>query len=118
MKRGLFIIAMSLLMVFGFTACNNTPLTGTWIEPAVDNGIAGERGFTLEKDGTVTTHNMVNCEYNSWEKVGDQLILKGKVTGANPHEFADTLWIDELTKEKLVLKDLGNFSVTYQRKME
>ena len=52
------------------------------------------------------------------EKVGDQLILKGNYTGTNPREFADTMWIDEVTEEHLVLKDLGNYSVTYQRKTE
>ena len=118
MKRGFFFIAMSLLLGLGFSACNNAPLTGTWIDPADEDSVFGETGFTLEKDGTVTPINMGYREYNAWEKVGDQLILKGNYTGTNPRAFADTLWIDEVTKEHLVLKDLGNYSVTYQRKTE
>ena len=111
-------MALSLVMGFGFTACNNAPLTGTWVEPADENSVFGECGFTLEKDGTVTPINMGFRAYNAWEKNGDQLILKGNYTGTNPREFADTMWIDEVTKEHLVLKDFGNYSVTYQRKAE
>ncbi|MBR4147302.1 MAG: hypothetical protein IKU00_05355 [Bacteroidales bacterium] len=118
MKKGFLMMALSLFLGLGFTACNNATLTGTWIDPADENSVFGETGFTLEKDGTVTPINMGYREYNAWEKVGDQLILKGNYTGTNPREFADTMWIDEVTKEHLVLKDLGNYSVTYQRKTE
>ena len=107
-----------LMLAFSFTACNNASLTGTWIDPADDDSVFGETGFTLQKDGTVIPINMGYREYHSWEQVGDQLILKGSYTGTNPREFADTMWIDEVTKEHLVLKDLGNYSVTYQRKGE
>ena len=117
MKKNLLLITAGLLLGM-FTACNNAPLTGTWVEPADENSVFGECGFTLQKDGTVIPHNMGYREYSTWEKVGDQLILKGKYTGTNPREFADTMWIDEVTKEHLVLKDLGNYSVTYQRKVE
>ena len=46
------------------------------------------------------------------------VLLKGRYTGTNPRDFVDSLWIDELTKDRLVLKDFGNYSVTYQRKVE
>ena len=118
MKRGFLFIAMGLLLGLGFSACNNATLTGTWIDPADEDSVFGETGFTLEKDGTVVPINMGYREYNAWEQIGDQLILKGIYTGPNPRPFADTLWIDEVTKEHLVLKDLGNYSVTYQRKSE
>lgn len=119
MKKGFITTALCLLMGLGFTACNDkTPLTGTWVDPAVENSVADETGFTLEKGGTVTPINMGYREYHSWEKNGDQLILKGSYTGTNPREYADTLWIEELTEEKLVLKDFGNNTVTYQRKVE
>lgn len=116
MKKGLLIIAMGLLM--GFTACNNASLVGTWIEPADENSVFGEYGLKLNNDGSVESINMGYREYNSWEKSGDLLILKGRYTGTNPRDFADSLWIEELTKERLVLKDFGNYTVTYQRKVE
>ena len=119
MRKHLFIITLSLVFGLGFSACNNATLTGTWVEPADENSDFGETGFTLEKDGTVTPINMGHRQYYSWQKVDDQLILKGNYTGStNPGEFADTMWIDEVTKEHLVLKDLGNYSVTYQRKAQ
>ena len=111
-------MALSLMMGLGFTSCNNASLTGTWIEPADESSVFGECGFTLNSDGTVVPLNMGYREYNQWEKVGDQLILRGNYTGTNPREFADTMWIEEVTKEHLVLKDFGNYSVTYQRKVE
>ena len=118
MKRGLIISALSLLLGLGFTACNNgAKLTGTWILPAMENSVFDDTGFTLEKDGTVTPINTGYVEYTNWEKVGDQLILRGNYTGTNPHPFADTMWIDELTEAQLVLKDLSNYTVTYQRKV-
>lgn len=119
MKKGFLIAAMSLMLGFSFTACNNgASLIGTWVDPADENSVFGETGFTLQKDGTVTPINMGYREYHSWEKNGDQLILKGDYTGTNPRSFADTMWIDELTEEHLILKDFGNYSVTYQRKSE
>ena len=119
MKKGLIIAAMAFMMGLGFNSCGNkAQLTGTWIEPAAENSVFGETGFTLEKDGTVTSINMGYLQYETWEKLGDQLIIRGNYTGTNPHPFADTMWIDELTQEKLVLKDFGNYSVTYQRKIE
>ena len=114
MKKNLIAIIACLLLGLGFTACKPS-LTGTWVEPAEENSVVGEVGFTLQKDGTVTPINMGYREYNAWEKVGDQLILLGDYKGTNPHAFADTLWIEELTKEHLILKDFGNYTVTYQR---
>lgn len=118
MKKNIFIIAISLMLGLGFSACNRVELTGTWIDPAMENSAATETGFTLAKDGTVTGINTGYLQYTHWEKVGDQLILQGTYNGTNPHDFIDTLWIDELTEDRLVLKDLGNYSATYQRKKD
>jgi hypothetical protein len=117
MKKGLLITALGLLI--GLSACNNkASILGTWVDPAEENSVFGETGFTLVKDGTVLPINMGYREYHSWQQNGDQLILQGNYTGTNPRPFADTLWIDEVTEEHLVLKDFGNYSVTYQRKAE
>ena len=118
MKKGFLIIGLSLLMGLGFTSCNKPTIIGTWVEPADENSVFGEYGLKLNKDGSVEPINMGYRQYNTWEKVDDLLILKGKYTGTNPREFADSLWIDELTKDHLVLKDFGNNTVTYQRKVE
>ena len=80
-------MALSLMLGLGFTACNNAPLTGTWIDPADESSVFGEYGLKLNKDGSVEPINMGFREYNSWEKVGDMLILKGRYTGTNPCDF-------------------------------
>ena len=109
-------MALAAIMTMSFGACDRASLEGTWIEPAAEDSNFGEYGFTLEKGGVVTPLNMGYREYNAWEKVGDQLILRGNYTGTNPREFADTLWIESVTKDELILKDFGNYTVTYQRK--
>ena len=118
MKKTLFITALSLMLGFGFTACNNVPITGTWVDPADENSVFGETGFTLQEDGTVIPINTGYVEYTNWEKDGDLLIFKGNYTGTNPHAFVDTMWIEALAEDSLVLKDSGNYSVTYQRKTD
>ena len=118
MKRASFIAGLCLLLGLGLSSCHRPSLAGTWIEPAEENSIFGECGFTLNADGTVTPINTGYRQYSAWKQVGDQLILTGQYTGSVPKALADTMWIDELTDEKLVLKDFGNYSVTYQRKTE
>jgi hypothetical protein len=115
MAKHLRIIALSGFMTLLFASCGSKPLEGTWVEPAKEDGIVGEIGFTLLKDGSVVPINMGYSEFHAWEKVGDKLILKGQYTGTNPHDFADTLRIVELTDTELTLEQAG-YTVTYQRK--
>ena len=98
-----------------FASCGSKPLEGTWVEPAKEDGIVGEIGFTLLEGGEVLPINMGYAEFKTWEKKGNKIIFKGQYTGTNPHEFADTLTIIEHTDEKLVLEQAG-YEVTYQRK--
>lgn len=117
MKKVLLIMALGLVMML--TACNNKPsLVGTWIYPVQENSAASEFGFTLKKDGTASSFNLSNTEYTSWKKDGDMLILNGKNTGSRPGDFTESMWIDELTEDHLVVKDMQNNSFTYQRKLE
>lgn len=115
MIKHLKTIALCGLMGLFFASCGSKSVEGTWVEPAKEDGIVGEIGFTLLKDGSVVPINMGYSEFQTWEKVGNKLIFKGKYTGTNPHDFADTLTIQELTDEKLVLEQAG-YTVTYQRK--
>jgi hypothetical protein len=115
MVKHLRIIALCGFMGLFFASCGSKPIEGTWVEPAKEDGIVGEIGFTLLKDGSVVPINMGYSEFQTWEKVGKQLIFKGQYTGTNPHEFSDTLNIMELTDDKLVLEQAG-YTVTYQRK--
>ena len=67
-------------LLLGMTACNRASLVGTWIEPADDSSVFGEYGLKLNSDGTIEPINMGYREYQTWEKVDDMLILKGRYT--------------------------------------
>ena len=115
MAKHLRIIALCGFVTLFLASCGSKSIEGTWVEPAKEDGIVGEIGFTLLKDGTVVPINMGYSEFNAWEKSGKNLILKGKYTGTNPHDFVDTLHIVKLTDEELTLEQAG-YTVTYQRK--
>ena len=115
MTKYLKITALCAFMGLVFASCSGPSLEGTWVEPAQENGITGEIGFTLLESGEVLPINMGYSEFKTWEKVGKQLIFKGQYTGTNPHEFSDTLNIVELAEDKLVLEQAG-YEVVYKRK--
>lgn len=115
MNKHLIIIALCASMGLLFASCNRPSLAGTWIEPASEDGIASEIGFTLLENGEVLPINMGYSEFKSWEKQGDNIIFKGTYTGTNPHDFSDTLRIVSLDDKQLVLEQAG-YTVSYQRK--
>ena len=115
MNKHLIIIALCGLMALFFASCSRPQLTGTWVEPATEDGIMPEKGFTLCENGEMIPINMGHAEFNSWERQGDKVMLKGTYTGTNPHDFVDTMRIVKLDETQLVLEQAG-YTVTYQRK--
>lgn len=115
MNKRLIIIALCAFMGLAFASCSRPSVVGTWVEAAQDEAISEETGFTLLEDGKVLPINMGFYEFNAWQQNGQNIIFQGQYTGSNPHDFADTLKIVELTKEKLVLEQAG-YSITYKRK--
>lgn len=112
MKKVLLFSALALS--FMMISCSD-PLVGTWVQPKTS--YSDEQGFVLEKNGKASSVNMDFMTVNSWEKKGDFLIIKGENTGSVKGEFSDTLIIEELTEDKLVLSQSG-YSVTYRKKLE
>lgn len=115
MNKHLIIIALCGLMGLFFASCSRPSVVGTWVEPAAEGSYLGEVGFTMLENGEMLSINTGFREYKSWEKIGNQLVIKGMVNGSAPHEFADTLDIVSLDEKTLVLGQDG-YSVTYQRK--
>lgn len=102
------------IAVAAFTACSGNSIEGKWVEPVpgMENQV---QGINLEKDGKASSINMATLQYESWEQKENQLILSGKSIGN--HEtcsFSDTLAIEKLTKDALVLKK-GNLTISYQK---
>lgn len=105
-----------LLLATVLFACSaeKPALEGAWLEPIP--GMPGKmQGFELQKDGRAASVNMATLQYESWEKDGDTLILRGKSLGNHQTiSFTETLKIEQLTNETLIVKD-SNAARTYRR---
>ena len=115
MNKRLIAIALCGMMALFFASCSQPQLSGTWVEPATEDGIMPEKGFTLCENGEMIPINMGHAEFKAWERNGDMVYLKGTYTGTNPHDFVDTMKIVKLDETQLVLEQAG-YTVTYQRK--
>lgn len=95
-------------------ACDDTQIEGSWVEsvPGMPKMV---QGFTLKNEGEANSINMATLQYERWEKKGDQLILSGKSIGNRQTiSFSDTLVIEELSPEKLILRK-ENKVINYQK---
>ena len=110
MKKVLLFSALALS--FSMISCTS-PLVGTWVQP--QTSYTQEQGFVLYKDGTADDINVDFVKYESWEKKGDLLILKGKNIGSVKRDFSDTMKIEKVTDNELILSQSG-YSVTFKRK--
>ena len=112
MKKVLFISALALS--FSLISCTS-PLVGTWVQP--ETSFTQEQGFVLYKDGSAADINVDYVKYESWKKSGDFLILTGKNIGSVKKDFSDTLKIEKVDDNELILSQSG-YSVTFKRKIE
>ena len=106
-----------IMLALAFTACSETSIEGSWVEP-VPGMEQMMQGFKLEKNGKASSINMSTLQYETWERSKNLLILTGKSIGnSQTITFSDTLTIEELTTEKLVLKK-GNATFYYQKTVD
>ncbi len=106
---------LSLCVFFmALSACGNSSITGTWVEPVP--GMEGQmQGFELKENGVAASVNMATLQYSGWEKKGNRLILSGKSIGnGQTISFSDTLLIEKLSEDSLLLKD-RNLIHAYKR---
>lgn len=116
MKKHLILTTLACLTLMFFASCGKpNKLVGTWVEPKEEGSSFDEQGFTLLEDGGIICINMGYYDYQTWEKVDEQLIVKGTYTGSNPHDFCDTLNIVRVTDEELVLEQ-GGYEITYVKR--
>lgn len=111
-ERGV-LMATKIVVVPGQRECPK--IVGTWLETV--NGMPGEtQGIRLETDGMAESVNMATLVYERWQKEGDKLLLKGKSLGnGQTIVFTDTLHIEKLSADSLILKN-GDYSLRYFRK--
>ena len=108
------IISMAVMAVI-FAACGGSkaPATvvGSWVMP-----INGQPGIKLEENGEASSINMHTLIYKEWEQQGDQLYLTVKSIGNGIEiEGVDTLKIDKLTPDSLVLSSNYGYTLEYVR---
>lgn len=95
------------LSVLALSACSRANIEGSWVEP-VPGMPEMEQGFILEGDGKARSINMATLQYEGWVRDGDLLILSGKSIGNRQTiPFLDTLVIEKLTRDNLILKRKG-----------
>lgn len=86
--------------------CAGGCVMGAWEQPI--SGMEGTQGFKLEKDGNASSINMATLVFEKWNKQGDTLILCGKSIGnGQTLDFSNTLMINKLTKDSLILTNNG-----------
>lgn len=110
-----------LKLIFGavmfLVCCAEPKIEGRWVQPIP--GMEGQsQGIGLEKDGKAESINMYTLVYESWQKSGNKLILKGKSLGnGQTIDFSEDYEIVKLTKDALVLKS-GDMLQVYSRESE
>lgn len=90
-------------------------LTGTWLQPIP--GQAGKNsGLELSAKGKAQSVNMHTLVYENWLLLsGKRLVLTGKSVGnGQTISFSDTLSIEKLSANKLILKK-GDYQSVYTR---
>lgn len=115
MKNLFWIGICTFTVVCGLSSCQSeAELTGTWLEPVP--GIENmQQGFCLEKNGKASSVNMATLQYQSWKQDGEKLLLQGVSIGnGTSFEFTDTMNIEKITEDSLILKR-GNFSLKYKK---
>ncbi len=109
-----FMIVLSTIIL---TACNNTNIEGSWVEP-VPGMPDIKQGFTLRANGSASSINMKSLLYEKWEHKNNLLILSGKSIGNHQTlSFTDTLTIEKLTQDSLILKK-GKLILRYTKTEE
>lgn len=113
MKKVLF----AALLAAGLSACsdagNDKDLLGSWVEPIP--GMEGMQGIRLEENGLASSINMATLRYESWERSGDKLVLRGQSIGnGQTISFSDTLNIVRADGDSLVLGQ-GDLRIRYAK---
>ena len=113
MKKLSWVLGLVVLLS-GCGDSSEQKLLGRWTEPVP--GMADKiQGIDLMADGLAKSINMATLMYESWQKDGDKLILKGRSIGnRQTFLFTDEMTIVKLTDETLVLKS-GDVEITYTR---
>lgn len=116
--KNIWSLALGSIFITSLVGCQSeSTLQGEWVEPIP--GMSGQyQGFVLKNDGVASSINMATIQYEQWKQEGDLLLLSGKSIGNHQTiAFTDTLSINKITKDSLMLKK-GSNTYTYSRANE
>ena len=112
------LLAATVLSI-AMTACNEkkskVTIIGSWIMP-VEGQPGKMQGIRLGEDGEASSINMATLVYKYWEQQGDELYLTVKSIGNGVEiEGIDTLKIEKLTTDSLVLNSNYGYTLRYAK---
>ena len=107
------------VLIIAMTACNEkkskVTIIGSWIMP-IDGQPGKMQGIRLDEDGEASSINMATLVYKYWEQQGDELYLTVKSIGNGVAiEGIDTLKIEKLTTDSLVLNSNYGYTLRYAK---
>lgn len=107
------------VLIIAMTACNEkkskVTIIGSWIMP-IDGQPGKMQGIRLDEDGEAFSINMATLVYKYWEQQGDELYLTVKSIGNGVEiEGIDTLKIEKLTTDSLVLNSNYGYTLRYAK---
>ena len=107
------------VLIIAMTACNEkkskVTIIGSWIMP-IDGHPGKMQGIRLDEDGEASSINMATLVYKYWEQQGDELYLTVKSIGNGVEiEGIDTLKIEKLTTDSLVLNSNYGYTLRYAK---
>ena len=107
------------VLIIAMTACNEkkskVTIIGSWIMP-IEGQPGKMQGIKLEEGGDASSINMATLVYKYWEQQGDELYLTVKSIGNGVEiEGIDTLKIEKLTTDSLVLNSNYGYTLRYAK---
>ena len=107
------------VLIIAMTACNEkkskVTIIGSWIMP-IEGQPGKMQGIKLEEGGNASSINMATLVYKYWEQQGDELYLTVKSIGNGVEiEGIDTLKIEKLTTDSLVLNSNYGYTLRYAK---
>ncbi len=102
-----------------FVACDSKKsadsVVGSWVMP-IEGQPGKMQGIKLEEGGEASSINMATLVYKYWEQQGDNLLLTVKSIGNGIEiEGIDTLKIEKLTADSLILNSNYGYTLRYVR---
>ena len=110
---------LAAVLVIAAAACSEKKggesIIGSWVMP-IEGQPGKMQGIKLEEGGEASSINMATLVYKYWEQQGDNLYLTVKSIGNGIEiEGVDTLKIEKLTGDSLVLNSNYGYTLRYVR---